>query len=81
MLLLRENALREPQVVTDALGGSPLARAAAEGLVPAGWYAPRLTTPEEWRARAARVAGRTDVARWLDALRAAMNPAGAAAAR
>jgi len=52
--------LEEPRVVTDSLGGSPLARLAAQGGEHASeWYLRRPRNPNEWRERAITV--RADV--------------------
>ncbi|MGQ0538871.1 MAG: bacillithiol biosynthesis protein BshC [Gemmatimonadaceae bacterium] len=37
-----------PRLITEPLGGSALARAAADGSAPAGWYARRPRGPNEW---------------------------------
>jgi bacillithiol biosynthesis cysteine-adding enzyme BshC len=39
-------------IVTEPLGGSPLAAAAVAGTTPAGWYLPRPENAAGWRARA-----------------------------
>jgi bacillithiol synthase len=66
-------------VRTESLGGSPLARAARQGQLPQ-WYRSMPRTPAEWRAYAESVAASVP-AGWLDRLRPAIAPTGAAAAR
>lgn len=70
----------EPRVVTESLGGSPLARLAIEGRAPAGWYAPRPCGPNEWRQRALAVRSDTDTA-WAERLAPAFVQRDASAAR
>ena len=65
---------------TEPLGGSPLARAALDGALPA-WYPAAPRDAAGWRRRADEVrrhAGRTD---WAEALAPAMAARGAAEAR
>ena len=50
----------ELRVVTESLGGSPLARLAVEGRAPSDWYPRRPQSPNEWRERALRVASEFD---------------------
>ena len=72
--------MTEPVVRTEALGGSPLARAAIEGRL-ADWYLPAPRSPQGWKARVESVRA-TSVGRpWLDTLRGALAPSGAAAQR
>jgi uncharacterized protein YllA (UPF0747 family) len=66
-------------VRTESLGGSSLARAARQGQLPQ-WYRSMPKTQSEWRAYAESVAGSVP-AGWLDRLRPAIVPTGAAAAR
>ncbi len=76
---LRERAARGivteqgmPRVITEPLGGSPLAQAAARGDVPTAWYPPRPGDADAWRQRAREV-GASAPAAWLDALRPAFG--------
>ncbi len=55
-----ESLLDEPRVVTESLGGSPLARLAVEGRAPYDWYPSRPQNPNEWRERALRVSAEFD---------------------
>ncbi len=66
-------------VRTESLGGSPLARAARQGQLPQ-WYRSMPRSQTAWRAYAESVAGSVP-AGWLDRLRPAIAPTGAAAAR
>ncbi|MBV6520987.1 MAG: putative cysteine ligase BshC [Gemmatimonadaceae bacterium] len=68
------------RIVTEALGGGPLARAGLAGAVPPGWYVPPPVTPEAWRQRATEVKSSIDSG-WLDRLWPAMEPSGPAAER
>jgi bacillithiol biosynthesis cysteine-adding enzyme BshC len=72
--------MSEPIVRTDALGGSPLARTAMDGRLP-DWYPPRPSTVRAWTARAESVRAGSRSAAWLEALRPALAPSGAASAR
>lgn len=67
-------------VRTEALGGSPLARAAMDGALPE-WYVPRPTSVDGWRARADAVRKSFNGRPWLDALRPAFGATGAASTR
>src|ERR1051325_10037363 len=67
-------------VVTETLGGSPLSRAARRGEVPAEWYRQLPRDAEGWRTYAREVAASVRPT-WLNDLRPAMSPGGAAAAR
>jgi bacillithiol biosynthesis cysteine-adding enzyme BshC len=69
-----------PRVLTVPLGGPPLARAAAAGSAPDGWYQRPPASAEGWRAvvERARSRGPKD---WIETLRPAMSPSGAAAVR
>jgi bacillithiol biosynthesis cysteine-adding enzyme BshC len=67
-------------VRTEALGGSPLARAAMDGAL-SEWYVPRPASVDGWRARADAIRKRFDGRPWLDTLRPAFEPTGAASAR
>ncbi len=65
---------REPELVTEPLGGSPLARAALNGGASHAWYPPAPRTAQEWLARARDVRG--DVpATWFDLLSGAFGNA------
>ncbi len=70
----------EPRVVTESLGGSPLARLAAEGRAPADWYPVRPCGPNEWRQRALSVRSGT-AAGWAERLGPALVHRDASAAR
>ena len=61
-----------PRVITEPLGGSPLARAALSDSPPA-FYAPRPASVEEWSTRAREVHSAAGTG-WLDALAAALGP-------
>ena len=69
-----------PRVLTEILGGHPLALAAIEGTTPEGWYEPRPRSPDAWRAR-------LDIVRanapkdWVTALAPALRASGRAAER
>ncbi|MEW5916905.1 MAG: bacillithiol biosynthesis BshC [Gemmatimonadota bacterium] len=65
-----ETLLDEARVITQSLGGTPLARAAVEGRAPSGWYPHRPGSPNEWRSRAAHVQSRIDP-RWFEHIAAA----------
>src|ERR1041384_2042860 len=67
-------------VVTQSLGGSPLSRAAQNGALAPQWYRPVPRDAEAWRSYARDVTASVD-ANWLTALRPALTPSGAAAAR
>ena len=69
-----------PRVISEPLGGSPLARAAALGLAPEAWYVPRPRSGREWARRAGDVIASTDT-RWLDLLAPALRASGAALTR
>ncbi len=70
-----------PRIVTEALGGSALSRAAQEGQAPDEWYPPRPRGAAEWKRHADRVRADFSGSRWLAGLRPAFDPAGAAAER
>jgi len=72
--------MTEPVVRTEALGGSPLARAAIDGRL-ADWYVATPKSPQAWKARVDAVRTGSAGRPWLDALRGALSPSGAAAAR
>lgn len=74
------SGMTEPLVRTEALGGSPLARAGMEGRL-GDWYVARPTSVAAWRARVDSVrAGPADKG-WLATLAPAFAATGAAAAR
>ena len=70
-----------PEVVSQPLGGSPLALAAQAGQAPNDWYEPRPVSADAWRARAKTIAAEFDGSRWLEALAPAFAASGRAAAR
>lgn len=70
-----------PLVITRPLGGSALARAAASGSAPEGWYPPRPRTVAEWAARIELVRGEPDLGRALQELAPALAASGPAAQR
>lgn len=74
-------AMSAPRLVTEALGGSPLSRAAQDGQVPAEWYPARPVGAGAWRERAEAVRQDFAGSRWLAGLRPALDPSGAAAER
>ncbi len=69
-----------PRVVSEPVGGGPLARAAVEGRTPAGWYAARPKGAAGWREHAEQVRAQSNPD-WLTALAPAFNAHGAAARR
>jgi uncharacterized protein YllA (UPF0747 family) len=72
--------LDEPRVVTESLGGSPLARLAVDERAPSEWYMRRPHNPNEWRERALQV--RADVrGGWSERLAPALLQREAAAQR
>src|SRR5688572_2945265 len=68
------------RVITEALGGSPLSLAVQTGRLPAEIRLWRPSSPQEWSEHASRVRAGLDDA-WLERIRAALNPGGAAAKR
>ena len=69
-----------PRVVTAPVGGHPLAVAAIAGTTPDGWYEPRPTSAEAWRARLESV--RAEAPKdWLTTLSPAIVPTGGAGER
>ena len=70
-----------PEVVTETLGGSSLARDALARRVPAGWFEPPPDNMAEWWGRAVRIGAAGAADRALDALGAAIRAGGAAAER
>jgi bacillithiol biosynthesis cysteine-adding enzyme BshC len=68
-------------VIAEPIGGGALTRAALDGSAPAGWFVPQPRGAEEWRSHAESVRGAFPGARWLESLRPALTPSGAAAER
>lgn len=60
-----EKLLDEPRVVTESLGGSPLARLAVEERGPDDWFPRRPRSPNEWRDCALRARSGGDP-RWAE---------------
>lgn len=69
-----------PRVITEALGGSPLARKHVAGEAPAAWYVARPRTVEQWRSRALEVKA-SAAPDWLPRLSLAFGATGAARER
>src|SRR5690349_13725571 len=69
-----------PRVLSESLGGAPLALAAQRG-ERVEWYRRRPQGADEWRDYLRRVAAGHAQRAWLDPLRPALAPSGAAAAR
>lgn len=69
------------RIMPEPLGGGALARAALDGTVPKDWYLPRPRGAEEWRSHGETVRAGFPGARWLETLRPAITPSGAAAER
>ncbi|MFI5231531.1 MAG: bacillithiol biosynthesis cysteine-adding enzyme BshC [Gemmatimonadales bacterium] len=70
-----------PRVIGESIGGGALARAALDGSAPAGWFLPAPRGVDEWRSHAEAVRSAFPGARWLETLRPALSPSGAAAER
>jgi bacillithiol biosynthesis cysteine-adding enzyme BshC len=70
-----------PRVIAEPIGGGALTRAALDGSAPAGWFHPQPRGADEWRNHAETVRGAFPGARWLESLRPALTPSGAAAER
>jgi uncharacterized protein YllA (UPF0747 family) len=70
-----------PQVITEALGGSSLARLAVERRAPAGWFEPPPDNMAEWWGRVVRIGSGGAADRAFAALGGAVRAGGAAAAR
>jgi uncharacterized protein YllA (UPF0747 family) len=70
-----------PQVITEPLGGSSLARAALERRAPAGWFEAPPDNMAEWWGRAVRIGSAGAAERAISALGSAIRADGAAAAR
>lgn len=77
----RSGLVSAPRLVTEPLGGSPLSRAAQEGLAPEEWYPIRPKGAAAWREHAERVRAEFSGSRWLAGLRPALDPSGAALER
>ena len=69
-----------PRVISEEIGGSPLALAAQRNQLPQ-WFTPKPRTPNEWRSYLAEVATRHRDGAWRDRLADAMSATGAARAR
>lgn len=70
-----------PRVITEPLGGGPLARAVQDGQVPAEWFGPRPAGAAAWKAHAEAVRAEFSGSRWLAGLRPAFDPSGPAKER
>lgn len=70
-----------PRVIAESIGGGALARAALDESAPPGWFLPRPRGVDEWRSHAETVRSAFPGARWLESLRPALAPSGAAAER
>ncbi len=70
-----------PEVRTEPLGGSALARAALARDVPHGWYPPAPVDAPEWHLHADAVRRQFAAGAWFELLRPAFGATGAAAAR
>lgn len=73
--------MSSPRVIAEPIGGGALTRAALDGSAPAGWFVPQPRGADEWRNHAESVRGGFPGARWLESLRPALTPSGAAAER
>ena len=73
--------MSDPQLRTEPLGGSPLARLATEGGAPEAWYPPVPRGADGWRARAAAVRADFTGDGWLRSLAPAFAATGRAATR
>ncbi|MCC6927367.1 MAG: bacillithiol biosynthesis BshC [Gemmatimonadaceae bacterium] len=69
-----------PRIITESLGGGPLARRLIAGDAPTPWYLPRPTSPETWRGRAEDVRASAQSS-WLSSLVTAFAATGAARER
>jgi bacillithiol synthase len=72
--------VKRPEILTEAVGGGPLAQAGIAGSTARGWFAPVPSSIEEWNARVAdvRASMRAD---WFASLASAFSATGAAAER
>ena len=70
-----------PRVITEPLGGGPLARAVQDGQVPAEWFGRRPGGAAAWKAHAEAVRAEFAGSRWLAGLRPAFDPSGPAKER
>ena len=77
----RPAAAAFPEVRTEPLGGSALARAALAREVPHGWYPPGPLDAPEWHLHADAVRRQFTAGAWYELLRPAFEAHGAAAAR
>ncbi|MBK6305518.1 MAG: bacillithiol biosynthesis BshC [Gemmatimonadetes bacterium] len=66
-----------PRIITEGLGGGPLARQLIAGDAPTHWYPARPASPEGWRARADEVR-RSVAPDWSSRLSLAFGASGAA---
>lgn len=69
-----------PRVLTEAIGGSPLALAAQRNQLPE-WFTPRPRAPDEWRSYLGDVAAGHRDGAWRDRLADALSASGAARER
>lgn len=69
--------MKIPRVLTQPLGGNPLALAAIAGHAPAGWYEPQPHDAESWRERMEGVRSQFS-ADWLERLSPAFEATGPA---
>lgn len=69
-----------PRIITQPLGGNPLAAAAIVGDAPHGWYEPRPRDARAWRERLEALRSGFDLD-WLARLEPAIEPSGEAKAR
>ncbi|HZE08019.1 MAG TPA: bacillithiol biosynthesis cysteine-adding enzyme BshC [Gemmatimonadaceae bacterium] len=72
--------MRVPRVISQPLGGNPLAMAAIAGAVPSGWYEPTPRDVESWRERSERVRSQFSPD-WLERLNPAFQATGPASDR
>ncbi len=75
-----EDAVSLPQIRSESLGGSPLARRLIGGETPREWYLPRPSTAAEWRVRSEETRLRT-ASDWFAALSPAFDARGSARER
>lgn len=69
-----------PMIISEPLGGSPIAHRVIEGDGSVEWYLPRPSSPDGWQRRAGQ-AGRAAPAGWFTHLAPAFGGAGSAPAR
>ena len=77
----RPAAAALPEILTEPLGGSALARAALAREVPHGWYPPAPLDAPEWHLHVDAVRRQFTAGAWFELLRPAFEAHGAAAAR